>query len=273
MQNFLDNFVSTLRSSPYLLLFGRGIVIFVVIVLTARAATWLIQHTFFSTKRLQRRLSERRIKTLRTLTVSVANGLAVIVSLGLVLGTFIPPSALFTTLGLFSAGLGFGARPYVSDFLGGIVLLFEDQFALGDKVEIGDRQVIGRVERVTLRTTYIRGESGELWLVPNGDIRTIRNFSRGTWSIANIKLTMPTMKLDETLLILREIIANPGPDVLETPEIISEEGEIGAVTTTIILKVKATFGTAPTVRRRLLAQLQTQLSQHHVLPTDDQHGE
>jgi small conductance mechanosensitive channel len=266
MFDFISQFAASLGSVPAFLL--RTVLIFTVILLLARAIIWVIHNTLLSTRRLRRRLSERRIKTLRSLTLSVTNAIAIIISLGLVLGSFIPPSALFTTLGLFSAGLGFSARPYVSDFLGGIVLLFEDQFALGDKVEIGDRQVIGQVERVTLRTTYIRGESGELWLVPNGDVRTIRNFSRGTWSPANIKLTMPTAKLDETLEILRQVAADPGSDILEPPEIISEDGELGAVTTTIILKVKAKFGTAPQVRRRLLALLQTQLSEHHVLPED-----
>jgi small conductance mechanosensitive channel len=264
MAQYINTYFPQFGTISYYLL--RGTLTFLVVVVIARGVTWLIRRTVLSQRKLMRRnLSERRRQTLRILVSSLMNGLAVLVTLLLILAMFVQPDALFTALGLFSAGLGFGARPYVSDFFGGIVLLFEDQFALGDKVEIGDREVIGKVERVTLRTTYIRGESGELWIVPNGDVRTIRNFSRGTWSPANIIVTMPTIKLDETLVVLREIIASPGDDVLEAPEIISEDGEIGAVTTTITLKVKAKYGTAPTVRRRLLAQLQTALTEHHVL--------
>ncbi len=263
IQSILDLVPPAGTFNYYLL---RGTLTFLLIAIIARIGTALIRRTLFSRRRLlNRQLSERRLTTLRSLIGSLMNGLAVIMTLILVLSMFVQPAALFTTLGLFSAALGLGARPFVSDFLGGIVLLFEDQFALGDKVEIGDQHVVGIVEQVTLRTTYVRGESGELWLVPNGDVRTIRNFSRGTWSPANIRLTVPTKKLDETLVLLLDVIKDPGPDVLEEPEIISEAGEIGTATTTLLLKVKARYGKAPQVRRRLLAKLQSLLTEYHVL--------
>lgn len=245
--------------------------IVVIVLVVTQFLAWLVRRIMLSPRRLLvRRLSERRRKTLRHLIGSIMNGLAVIIIIVLILAMFIQSSALFTALGLFSAGIGFSAKPYVSDFLGGIVLLFEDQFALGDKVEIGDREVIGTVEQVSLRMTYIRGESGELWLVPNGDVRTIRNFSRGTWSPANIRLTVPTKNLDETLLVLQTLINDPGDDVLEPPEIISEDGEINTDHTTLMLKVKARYGQGPQVRRHLLQSLQSQLTEHHIL--EDSHA-
>jgi small conductance mechanosensitive channel len=132
--------------------------------------------------------------------------------------------------------------------------------------------VIGVVERVSLRTTYIRGDMGELWIVPNGDVRTIRNFTRGSFSPANIRLTMPTSRLDEVLALLQEIVADPGPDVIEPPEIISEEGAIGE-TTELMLRVKARHGHGPLVRQRLLARLQPVLIQHGIIagPHDHNH--
>jgi small conductance mechanosensitive channel len=241
--------------SYYLL---RTALIFLVALTVARALAWVIWRLELSRLALRRqRFTERRRATLRYLIRSLMNGLAV-------LAMFVQPGTLITALGLFSAGLGFAARPYISDFLGGIVLLFEDQFALGDKVEIGDRNVVGVVERVSLRTTYVRGESGELWIVPNGDIRTIRNFTRGSFSPANIRLTVPTARLEEALALLPTLVAEHDPDILEQPEIISEAGEIGE-TTELMLKVKARHGTAPQVRRRLLMRLQAALVEHHVL--------
>lgn len=250
-------------SSEYYLIVST--LIFLGAAVLARGAAWLIWRLVLSRSALGRRgMSERRRTTLRGLIGSLMNGLAVLTTLVLVLGMFVRTDALLAALGLFSAGLGFGARPYISDFLGGVVLLFEDQFVLGDKVEIGDRNVIGVVERVSLRTTHIRGEAGELWIVPNGDVRTIRNFSRGLFSPANIKLTVPTAKLDETLALLLDLVTDPGPDVIEPPEIISEEGELGA-TTTLLLRVKARHGRGPLVRRRLLARLQAALTESHVI--------
>ena len=250
----------------------RAAITFLIAALVARALAWLIGRFVLPRMTIARQpFSERRRATLRYLIRSLLDGLALLVTLVIVLAMFVQPGSLITALGLFSAGIGFAARPYISDFLGGIVLLFEDQFALGDKVEIGDRNVIGVVERVSLRTTHIRGESGELWIVPNGDVRTIRNFTRGSFSPANIKLTVPTVRLDETLALLATLIADPGPDVIEPPEIISEEGEIGE-TTVLMLKVKARHGLGPRVRRRLLARLQAALTEHGIIPAPHEQG-
>lgn len=249
----------------------RGALTFLIAAVAARILAWLIWWIAMSRLRLGRHsLSERRRITLRDLIRSLMNGLAVLITILAILAMFVQPSALITAVGLFSAGIGFAARPYISDFLGGIVLLFEDQFALGDKVEIGDRTVMGVVERVSLRTTYIRGETGELWIVPNGDVRTIRNFTRGSFSPANIKLTLPTARLDEVLRLLSEIIADPGPDVIAPPEIISTEGAIGE-TTELMLVVKAQHGHGPQVRQRLLAQLQAVLLEHGIIDGAQSH--
>jgi small conductance mechanosensitive channel len=252
--------------SYYLL---RGALTFLICAVVARVLGWLVWRLELSRLAIrQRRFNKRRRETLRDLIRSLMNGLAVLVTIVIVLGMFVPPSSLITAIGLFSAGLGIAARPYISDFLGGIVLLFEDQFALDDKVEIGDRNVMGVVERVALRTIHIRGESGELWIVPNGDVRTIRNFTRGSFSPANIRVTVPTARLDETLALLSDLIATPRPDVIATPEIISEAGEIGE-NTMLMLKVKARYGHGSEVRRQLLADVQQMLIGQHVLGQAD----
>jgi moderate conductance mechanosensitive channel len=253
--------------SAYLL---RGTLTFLICAIVARVLSWLIWRVELSRLAIRKHpFSPRRQETLRALTRSLMNGLAVLVTIVIVLGMFIPASALITAIGLFSAGLGIAARPYISDFLGGIVLLFEDQFALDDKVELGDRNVMGVVERVALRTIHIRGESGELWIVPNGDVRTIRNFTRASFSPANIRITVPTARLDETLTLLAQLIAIPRPDVIEPPEIISEAGEIGEHTV-LMVKVKARYGHSPEVRRQLLADVQQILTRQHIAGQADE---
>lgn len=238
-----------------------------------RLLSWLFWWLLLYRARLRREVvSERRSITLRHLSSSLMSALAVILTLIFILGQFIAPGTLATTIGLFSAGIGFAARPFISDLLGGIVLLFEDQFALGEKVEIGDRNVVGVVEKVSLRTTHIRGELGELWIVPNGDVRTIRNFTRGSFSPASIKLTVPTARLDDAIDILRVIAADPGPNVVETPEIISEEGQIGE-TTDLLLNVKAAYSHGPEVRRDLLSRLKDALIEGRIIAHAQPHDQ
>jgi hypothetical protein len=88
--------------------------------------------------------------------------------------------------------------------------------------------------------------------------------SRASFSPDNIKLTVPTARLDEVLGLLASIIADPGPDVLAPPEIISAEGAIGQ-TTELIVKVKASYGDSPLVRQRLLEQLQALLIERGII--------
>jgi small-conductance mechanosensitive channel len=90
---------------------------------------------------------------------------------------------------VIGAALGFGAQTLVKDFLSGILILAEDQYGVGDTLEIGS--LVATVEGVTLRVTRLRALDGVVWYVPNGDIRTVGNHSDGT-SQAVVDLVVPT---------------------------------------------------------------------------------
>ena len=80
--------------------------------------------------------------------------------------------------------LGFGSQSLVRDFLSGVFILVEDQFGVGDIVDL-DGQTSGVVDAVSLRTTRLRAVDGTLWHVPNGEIRRVGNKSQH-WSRALI---------------------------------------------------------------------------------------
>lgn len=75
-----------------------------------------------------------------------------------------------------AAGIGFGAQNLVRDVLAGFVILSEDQYAVGDRVELIG--VTGVVEDVQLRVTVLRDDDGVVHFVPNGEIKVSSNFSR-----------------------------------------------------------------------------------------------
>jgi small conductance mechanosensitive channel len=81
-----------------------------------------------------------------------------------------------------------GAQTLVRDLIGGLFILAEDQFHVGDNVRIGT--ATGVVERITLRATYLRDLDGALHLIPNGEIRAVANLSRG-WSQAVVDVIIP----------------------------------------------------------------------------------
>ena len=110
--------------------------------------------------------SRQRAKTLggllRTATTVVVYVLAVLLALGEI-GFDLGP--LIAGAGIVGFAIGFGAQSMVADFIAGIFILVEDQYAEGDFVDLGDAS--GTVERVSLRTTVLRDINGAVWVVPN----------------------------------------------------------------------------------------------------------
>ncbi|MCS7044854.1 MAG: mechanosensitive ion channel family protein [Gemmataceae bacterium] len=79
--------------------------------------------------------------------------------------------------GLLGLAVGLGAQSLVTDLVSGFFILFENQFLVGDVVQIGEAQ--GRVEAVGIRTTHIRDDNGKLFIIPNGQVKNVVNFSKG----------------------------------------------------------------------------------------------
>ncbi|HVE93463.1 MAG TPA: mechanosensitive ion channel family protein [Acidimicrobiales bacterium] len=93
------------------------------------------------------------------------------------LGQFgINPGPLIAGAGIAGVAIGFGAQSMVKDFLAGVFILVEDQYGVGDTVDLS-AEVSGTVEDVTLRVTRLRSADGTVWFVPNGEIRRVGNAS------------------------------------------------------------------------------------------------
>lgn len=82
---------------------------------------------------------------------------------------------ILASAGVVGLAFSLGAQTVIKDYLGGIIILTEDQFTIGDVIAVG--QVSGVVERITLRATYLRDMEGKSNLIPNGDIRTVSNLT------------------------------------------------------------------------------------------------
>jgi hypothetical protein len=88
---------------------------------------------------------------------------------------------VLASAGVLGIAIGFGAQNLVQDFLAGIFMLLEDQFGVGDVIEVGD--VTGTVEAVSLRITRLRDVNGVAWYIRNGTISQAGNESQG-WARA-----------------------------------------------------------------------------------------
>lgn len=131
----------------------------------------------------------QRTRTLGTVINSVLTVIVVSAALVLILDVLgVPVLGVLGAAGIVAAGLAFGAQNLVRDILNGMFMVFEDQFGIGDVVDLGVAS--GTVESVGVRITSIRDVSGTLWHVRNGEILRVGNKSQG-WARVIIDLPVP----------------------------------------------------------------------------------
>src|SRR5690242_724544 len=114
---------------------------------------------------------------------------------------------LLASAGVAGVAIGFGARNLVTDFLSGVFMILEDQYGVGDSIDAGVAS--GEVIEVGLRVTKLRGDSGEIWYVRNGEVKRIGNLSQGR-ATAGVDVQI---RADEDLDRVREVINQVGVDM------------------------------------------------------------
>jgi len=190
--------------SPALRVLG----IFVIALLLNRvlraASRLIIKTTTSQTRHLQ--LREQQTRTLASIVYSTGSKVVWAVALLTALTEFkinILPAVTFA--GLASLALGFGAQTLVRDVIAGFYIVLEDQFVVGDTVQISNYS--GRVEHLTLRRTVLRDDRGALVTIANGEIRTLSNLSRD-WSQAFVDVSLaPETPVEKPLKALETAAA------------------------------------------------------------------
>jgi len=130
----------------------------------------------------------RRMRTLMHSALSVSGFGIVLMVIAMALSVLeIDITPLLASVGIVGLALSFGAQTLVRDYLGGVLILVEDQFRVGDVIQVGDKS--GEVEHLTLRATYLRDMEGKQHIIPNGEIRVISNVTK-KWARAVVELTV-----------------------------------------------------------------------------------
>lgn len=122
--------------------------------------------------------ANRRAQTLEIMLRNAITYLVFFIAGLMILQIFnVNTSAILASAGILGLAVGFGAQNLVKDVISGFFILFEDQFSVGDFVETDG--VIGTVEEIGLRTCKIRQWTGQLNIIPNGQITRVTNYNRG----------------------------------------------------------------------------------------------
>ena len=120
---------------------------------------------------------KERAKTTSTVLKSTLNGVIWLIAIFMILAEFgLNLGPLIASAGVIGVALGLGAQTLVRDILSGIFMLVEDQYGVGDKIDVLDVQ--GVVETVGLRITTVRDGKGTIWYLRNGEILKVGNKSQ-----------------------------------------------------------------------------------------------
>ncbi|GAB6116470.1 MAG: MscS Mechanosensitive ion channel [Caldanaerobacter subterraneus] len=186
-------------------------------------------------------LPERKIGTLMSLTKNILRYVIYFIAVASILKIFnIEMTSILAVAGIGSLAIGFGAQNLVKDVISGFFIIFEDQFGVGDYITINNFS--GLVEEVGLRISKIRDFSGDLHIIPNGEIKTVTNHTRGSMR-ALVNVGIPYEEdVDRIINVLTQIcedIKKSRNDVIEGPTVLGiTDFQDSQVLITIIAKTE-----------------------------------
>ncbi len=173
-------------------------------------------------------------------------------------------SAILASAGIIGLAVGFGAQNLVKDVISGFFIIFENQFSVGDFVEVAG--VIGTTEEIGLRTSKIRKWSGELHIIPNGEITKVTNYNRGLMIAQVIIGIAYEENVDEVLNILRKECQQAFDDIPDIKEIPVVQGVIALSNFSVDIRIvaKTTPGEQWAVERELRRRFKNVLERENI---------
>ena len=183
-----------------------------------------------------------RAATMGSLLRSVTNATISILAVLTIMAILnIPLTPILASAGVGGVALGFGAQSLVKDYLSGIFMIVEDQYGVGDLVDLGEAS--GTIEDVGLRVTRLRDPSGQVWYIRNGEIVRVGNQSQG-WSTAMVDIPVdPSENSARVIELLTTVCAEVHADpewadvLLEEPWVAGVQAvEAGRMTIRILAK-------------------------------------
>ncbi len=208
-----------------------------VTILVVSIIVWLVSRVVIHrwSRRMQRRLEEsgdladrakaQRLETIaRTFsTVIILTIVVIAIATGLAVWG-VPIAPVVASLSVVGIGIGFGAQNFVKDVLAGLFVLLEDQYSVGDVVELAG--VSGTVVEVRLRTTVLRGLDGSVHHIPNGVVDVATNLTHETSSIVIDVAVAYEEPIDRAIDVITDeatvLAADPewGPYLIDQPTVL-----------------------------------------------------
>lgn len=227
----------------------------------------IVRHAVQSTRARtwHRKDIEKRQNTLSALFVTLWRTFIVAIGILFILGKIpgVNLAPLFASAGIIGVAIGFGSQSLVKDFLSGIFIVSDNQYRVGDIIQIGEDS--GTVERIGTRSTVIRDADGNVHYFPNGSIQHVINKTMG-YSMARFSIAVqPSNELDEIITMINEIGAKLATEkkwqnkIIDAPAFVSI-GEFTGTSVSLLIAGKTQpsdqWSVVAEMRRRLLTEFE-----------------
>ncbi|MDX2239966.1 MAG: mechanosensitive ion channel family protein [Leptolyngbyaceae cyanobacterium bins.302] len=199
--------------------------------------TDLLTDRFIQSRELKQSLTETSLQRITTIA-NVIKGLKMVLLYAIAILWVLQwlnliPGSILTLGALLALVISFAAQNLVKDLVNGFLILFEDQFRIGDMIRVGTTsgltEVSGLVENLNLRITQLRNETGNLITVPNSSIAQVENMSRD-WSRADFRIEVAyNTDVDRAIAVVRETLSDMAQDpdwqalILDSQEMLGVE--------------------------------------------------
>lgn len=221
---FYQNLVTHLSNPDFYI---NNLAVLIKIILLVIAGKLVIRFGAMAIKRVLAhdsiRLDERRSKTLSSL---MSNILRYVVYFFVILSILeqlnFQVKTLLAGAGIAGVAIGLGAQSLIKDVINGFFIIFEDQFAVGDEIETGNFR--GTVQEIGLRVTKVRAWTGEVHIIPNGQITNVTNYSKAN-SLAVLDVGVAYEEdLEHVKAVLQKLLLQAKEEI---PSIVSEPKVLG----------------------------------------------
>lgn len=178
MDQFINEWIINRGGRALLILIGAQILLYIIRHIFNKRLIKLIADIKTNEKTKEKQV-ESRLNTIRQVIIYLAKTVIYTAAFIMILSEFkVNIGPVLAGAGIIGLAIGFGARKLVEDYISGLFILIENQYAKGDKVEFLGLNIKGKVYGFNLRRTVILGENNEIIFVPNGQISRVVNFSR-----------------------------------------------------------------------------------------------
>lgn len=282
MENLVNNSLADSAISNWLQSHGLGWLVseqavsFVSIIVSAIVlyyigwfvVKWVIRRSLRSTAKYHswhRKDVEKREKTLKQIVFSIWKIIIFGYSIGLILNKvfMIDLSPIIASAGIIGVALGFGSQALVKDFLSGLFIIIENQYRVGDVVEMAG--ATGTVEKVGTRSTVLRDNEGNVHYIPNGTIQRVVNKTMG-YSMSRFTIEVSSdNNIDEVTALINKVGEELAQDkkwvkkIIEPPKFLSIS-EISGKSTTLTIAGKTQpsdqWSVTSEMRHRLITEFE-----------------